>query len=87
MTTQNAKLLDLYSVILHSFFAFCMERFGETLEYERLMEYKLHRPHQSLACLTLVKHIKKALVRIRSPVLPMWSATASCCCALVECAV
>jgi len=42
---------------------------------EWLIEYNFNRPHQSLAHLTPVEHIEKELAKIRSPVLPMWSAS------------
>jgi len=42
---------------------------------EWLIEYDFHRPHQSLAYLTPIAYIEKALAKIRSPVLPMWSAS------------
>jgi len=32
---------------------------NETLEYERLIEYNFHRPHQSLAYLAPVEYIEK----------------------------
>jgi transposase InsO family protein len=44
---------------------------------EWLIEYNFNRPHQSLAYLTPVEYIEKALVKTRSPVLPMWSASTS----------
>jgi len=46
---------------------------------EWLIEYDFHRPHQSLAYLTPIAYIEKALAKIRSPVLPMWSATTLHC--------
>jgi len=42
---------------------------------EWLIEYNFHRPHQSLAYLTPIQYIERELAKIRSPVLPMWSAT------------
>ena len=42
---------------------------------EWLIEYNYHRPHQSLAYLTPIEYIENGLAKIRSPVLPMWSAT------------
>jgi transposase InsO family protein len=42
---------------------------------EWLIEYNFNRPHQSLAYLTPVEYIEKELAKIRSPVLPMWSAS------------
>jgi len=42
---------------------------------EWLIEYNFNRPHQSLAYLTPMGYIEKALTKIRSPVLPMWSAS------------
>jgi len=42
---------------------------------EWLIEYNFNRPHQSLAYLAPVEYIEKELAKIRSPVLPMWSAT------------
>ena len=41
---------------------------------EWLIEYNLHRPHQSLAYLTPMEYIERQLAKVRSPVLPMWSA-------------
>ena len=48
---------------------------GAGQEYEWLIEYNFNRPHQSLAYLTPIEHIEKLLAKIRSPVLPMWSAS------------
>jgi transposase InsO family protein len=42
---------------------------------EWLTEYNFHRPHQSLAYLTPIAYIERELAKIRSPVLPMWSAS------------
>ena len=42
---------------------------------EWLVEYNFNRPHQSLAYLAPVEYIEKELAKIRSPVLPMWSAS------------
>jgi len=42
---------------------------------EWLIEYNFHRPHQSLAYLTPIEYIERQLARIRSQVLPMWSAS------------
>jgi len=42
---------------------------------EWLIEYNFNRPHQSLAYLAPVEYIEKELAKIRSPVLPMWSAS------------
>jgi transposase InsO family protein len=42
---------------------------------EWLIEYNFNRPHQSLAYLAPVQYIEKQLAKIRSPVLPMWSAS------------
>jgi len=42
---------------------------------EWLIEYNFNRPHQSLAYLSPVEYIEKELAKIRSPVLPMWSAS------------
>ena len=42
---------------------------------EWLIEYNFHRPHQSLAYLNPIGYIEKELAKIRSPVLPMWSAS------------
>jgi transposase InsO family protein len=45
---------------------------------EWLIEYNFNRPHQSLAYLTPAQYIERELVKIRSPVLPMWSASTHC---------
>ena len=45
---------------------------------EWLTEYNFHRPHQSLAYLTPIAYIERELAKIRSPVLPMWSASTPC---------
>jgi transposase InsO family protein len=42
---------------------------------EWLIEYTFNRPHQSLTYLSPVEYIEKELAKIRSPVLPMWSAS------------
>ena len=42
---------------------------------EWLIEYNFNRPHQSLAYLAPMQYIEKQLAKIRSPVLPMWSAS------------
>jgi len=42
---------------------------------EWLVEYNFNRPHQSLGYLAPVEYIEKELAKIRSPVLPMWSAS------------
>jgi len=42
---------------------------------EWLVEYNFNRPHQSLGYLAPMEYIKKELAKIRSPVLPMWSAS------------
>ena len=42
---------------------------------EWLIEYNFNRPHQSLGYLVPVEYIEKELAKIRSPVLPMWSAS------------
>ena len=42
---------------------------------EWLIEYNLHRPHQSLAYLTPLEYIERQLAKIRSKVLPMWAAS------------
>ncbi len=42
---------------------------------EWLIEYNFNRPHQSLGYLTPVGYIERELAKIRSPVLPMWSAS------------
>jgi len=42
---------------------------------EWLIEYNFNRPRQSLAYLAPIQYIEKQLTRIRSPVLPMWSAS------------
>ena len=52
-----------------------IERFNENLDYEWLIEYNFNRPHQSLAYLTPIDYIEKALAKICCPVLPMWSAS------------
>jgi transposase InsO family protein len=44
---------------------------------EWLTEYNFNRPHQSLAYLAPVEYIEKGLAEIRSPVLPIGSATTS----------
>jgi transposase InsO family protein len=44
---------------------------------EWLTEYNFNRPHQSLAYLAPIQYIEKELAKIRSPVLPMWSASTS----------
>jgi transposase InsO family protein len=44
---------------------------------EWLIEYDFNRPHQSLAYLTPIGYIEKELAKIRSLVLPMWSASTS----------
>ena len=41
---------------------------------EWLIEYNFNRPHQSLDYLTPVEYIEKELTKVKSPVLPMWSA-------------
>ena len=46
---------------------------------EWLIEYNFNRPHQSLAYLTPIGYIEKELVKICSPVLPMWSASTRPC--------
>ncbi len=45
---------------------------------EWLIEYNFNRPHQSLDYLTPIEYIEKELAKIRSPVLPMWSASTGC---------
>jgi transposase InsO family protein len=40
-----------------------------------LIEYHFTRPHQSLGYLAPVEDIGEELAKIRSPVLPMWSAS------------
>jgi transposase InsO family protein len=42
---------------------------------EWLIEYNFNRPHQSLDYLTPIEYIERELAKIRSPVLPMWSAS------------
>lgn len=42
---------------------------------EWLVEYNFSRPHQSLGYLTPMEYIERELAKIRSPVLPMWSAS------------
>ena len=42
---------------------------------EWLIEYNFHRPHQSLAYFTPIAYTERELAKIRSPVLPMWSAS------------
>jgi len=44
---------------------------------EWLIEYNFNRPHQSLGYLAHVEYIERELAKIRSPVLPMWSASTS----------
>jgi transposase InsO family protein len=44
---------------------------------EWLIEYNFNRPHQSLAYLAPIEYIEKELAKVRSPVLPMWSASTS----------
>jgi transposase InsO family protein len=44
---------------------------------EWLIEYNFNRPHQSLPYVTPIGYIQEELVKIRSPVLPMWSASTS----------
>jgi transposase InsO family protein len=44
---------------------------------EWLIEYNFNRPHQSLAYLAPIQYIEKELAKIRSPVLPIGSATTS----------
>jgi len=46
---------------------------------EWLVEYNYNRPHQSLDYLTPIEYIEKLLAKIRSPVLPMWSASTFDC--------
>jgi putative transposase len=46
---------------------------------EWLIEYNFNRPHQSLAYLSPIGYIEKELAKIRSPVLPMWSASTTYC--------
>ena len=46
---------------------------------EWLIEYNFNRPHQSLAYLAPIQYIEKELAKIRSPVLPMWSASTLTC--------
>jgi len=41
---------------------------------EWLIEYNFYRPHQTLDYLTPIQYIEKALAKMRSPVLPMYSA-------------
>jgi transposase InsO family protein len=42
---------------------------------EWLIEYNFNRPHQSVGYLAPVEYIERELTKIRSPVLPMWSAS------------
>jgi transposase InsO family protein len=51
-----------------------LEEFNPRLT-EWLIEYNFNRPHQSLGYLTPIEYIERALAMIRSPVLPMWSAS------------
>jgi transposase InsO family protein len=44
---------------------------------EWLIEYDFNRPHQSLAYLAPIQYIEKELAKIRSPVLPIGSASTS----------
>ena len=46
---------------------------------EWLVEYNYNRPHQSLAYLTPIEYIENELAKIRSPLLPMWSARTRRC--------
>jgi len=46
---------------------------------EWLIEYNFNRPHQSLGYLAPIVYIEKELAKIRSPVLPMWSASTLTC--------
>jgi hypothetical protein len=46
---------------------------------EWLIEYNFNRPHQSLAYFTPLEYIEKELVKMHSPVLPMWSASTLTC--------
>jgi transposase InsO family protein len=46
---------------------------------EWLIEYNFNRPHQSLGYLAPVEYIERELAKIRSPVLPMWSASTPYC--------
>ena len=46
---------------------------------EWLIEYNFYRPHQTLNYLTPIQYIEKTLAKIRSPVLPMYSAITSSC--------
>jgi transposase InsO family protein len=46
---------------------------------EWLVEYNFNRPHQSLAYLAPAEYIERELAKIRSPVLPMWSASTRDC--------
>jgi transposase InsO family protein len=42
---------------------------------EWLIEYNFYRPHQTLNYLTPIQYIEQAVAKIKSPVLPMYSAT------------
>ena len=42
---------------------------------EWLIAYNFNRPHQSLAYFTPIEYIERELAKIRSSVLPMWSAS------------
>jgi len=42
---------------------------------EWLIEYNFNRPHQSLGYLAPLEYIERELTKLRSPVLPMWSAS------------
>jgi transposase InsO family protein len=44
---------------------------------EWLIEYNFNRPHHSLPYVTNIGYIEEELTKIRSPVLPMWSASTS----------
>jgi len=46
---------------------------------EWLIEYNFNRPYQSLAYFAPVEYIERELAKIRSPVLPMWSASTKSC--------
>jgi transposase InsO family protein len=67
-------MVCLVVIIYHSNLSLDPEELNPRL-IEWLIEYDFNRSHQSLAYLTPVEYIEKELAKIRSPVLPMWSAS------------